>query len=155
MHYVNIVNKVGIILLYILCLFSCNSSKSDDSKAILDLEKKKCDSIIYELPAETTKKALSIIGNKKVEYCNLVSNMNENEYIFSFPYTNKYHFSKKDSILLDRTVTFLKLEKYYYPIITGADYIFSKIPNDENINDFNFCFITINAQGKVVNSFAY
>lgn len=156
MHYVNtIINKIEITLFCILCLCSCDFSKSNNSITTPNFDSNKCDSIIYELPNETTNKILSIIGSKKVVYCNLVSNTNDSEYIFSFPYTDKYHFSKKDSILIKKTITYLKLENNYYPIINYADYLFSNIQSEEYINDFNFCFVTINAQGKVINGFAY
>ncbi len=117
----------------------------------------KCDSIIYKFPDKTTDRILKMIEGKKVSHCGLVSNSLRNEFYFSFPYDDKYIYFKRDSILLNKTHTFLNLHGKFYPIIHETDDLFIDVPRDSPFafNEFKSCIITVNALGEVVDGFAY
>jgi hypothetical protein len=148
-------NKYSITFFCVLLLISCNNKKNDSSVKTPDtIYVSNRDSIIYELPEKASKSLMSKIEGKKVSHCGLLNN--EGKYIFSFPYDDKTYYTKRDTILLEKTNRYLKLGEKYYPIITEFDDIFSNIPREQGyINDFNFCFIAVNARGEVLDGFAY
>jgi hypothetical protein len=137
-------------------MMSCGHQKNDLSVKTTDtVYVSKCDLIIYELPEKASKSLLSKIEGKKVSFCNLSGNAEDN-YSFAFSYDDEALYSKRDTLLLQRTNVYLKLGDKYYPIVTDFDYTFSNIPRTDGfINDFNFCFITVNARGEVLDGFAY
>jgi hypothetical protein len=137
-------------LIIILC--NCNSTQKHNNEIIIN----KCDSIIYELPEKASKSLLSKIKGKNVSFCGLIGNADDNRYTFSFSYNDKTLYSKRDTLLLQKTNVFLKLGDKYYPIVSDFDDIFSNIPRTEGtINDYNFCFITVNSRGEILEGFAY
>jgi hypothetical protein len=115
-----------------------------------------CDSIIYELPEETTKQISDFISDKQTFFCYIISESAENQYHFNFPYIDKYCLSNRDSMLLSKTNIYLKIKDIYYPVIHDVDDMFSNIPRIGGcINDFNFCFVKVDARGNLISSFAY
>lgn len=139
------------LLLGLIGLISCNIKNEN-----LDFQNNVfCDSIIYELPEETTNSLLNMLDNKSVSYCNISSTENF-LYTFSFPYNDKIVHTKRDSLLIQKTNVFLKLKDNFYPVISIYDYTFSNIPRAGGvINDFNYCFIKVNSQGEIKEGFAY
>jgi len=148
----------AIILVIAILSSSCKKEVKDkqNEENIKDKNTIQCDSVIYELSEEATNSLLYKIKGKKVSFCNIVCNKKDNEYSFSFSYDDKTFYTKRDTLLIQKTNIYLKLKEKYYPVITEFDNLFSNIPRDRYaINDFNFCFVVINAQGKVVGGFAY
>jgi hypothetical protein len=138
-------------------MISCSHQKNDLSVKTADtVYVSKCDSIIYELPEKASKSLLSKIEGKKVSFCEVTGGGELNKYTFSFSYDDETLYSKRDTLLLQKTNVYLKPGDRYYPIVTDFDYTFSNIPRTDGfINDFNFCFITVNARGEVLDGFAY
>ncbi len=99
---------------------------------------------------------LKMIEGKKVSRCKLANSGEKNEYYFSFPYDDKFVYFKRDSILLEKSHTFLNLHEKFYPIIHETDGLFIDIPRESfAFNEFKSCIITVNALGEVVDGFAY
>lgn len=146
-------------LLCLLLLVSCNyQNKSSMSSTIGDtIYVEKSDSMVYKLPEKTTNVIINMIIDKEVSHCNISKSVdNENEYNFSFSYVDKTFYTQRDTVLLSRTNTYLKLKDRYLPVITEFDDVFSNIPQESfPINDFNFCFVTVNSRGELIDSFAY
>lgn len=149
--------KILISLGLMIFLISCNkkSENTSNNEMIFSKSDVICDSIVYELPEKTTNTILNMLEDKVVSYCN-VSTTENLLYTFSFPYDNKVVHTIRDSLLISKTKTFLKLRNKYYPVVSIYDYTFSNIPRSGGvINDFNYCFVTVNAQGIIENGFAY
>ena len=156
--------------LYILStLVGCYTSqdKEKSNKTLVDtsivneeIEKTitKKDSIIYELPVETTRQIKKMIKNKNVSRCELIYEYEVDGFVFTFPYGNKKErIMKRDSLLLQRTNTFLKIDSIYLPITTLADDFFCNLPRDCELyfNEFNHCSVVVNAQGNILESFSF
>lgn len=118
-----------------------------------------CDSIIYELPEATVDKVYQYFSDKldKVTFCSTGGNTVENEFGFSFPYDDEYHYTHRDSLLIIKTNRYLKLRDKYFPLINLTDILFANIPKDSIFyyNEFKSFFFTVNARGEFVNGFAY
>ena len=151
---------------YILCIvIGCNTPQDENNsnntsnitdKSVSEFAFTK-DSIIYELPIETTIQIQRMIKNKNVSKCNLGCSYTPEGFCFSFPYGNEnYRLSKRDSILFQETKTYLKLDSVYLPIITEADRLFCNIPKKEYyLNEFNYCSVIVNARGEIFESIAF
>ena len=150
----NMENKTSLIIMLVCIFFSCNMKKNNK---VFNTTINNKDSIVYELPIQTTNKIVEMLANKKVSHCGLICNSDNNKYTFSFPYDDKCYYSKRDTILLNKTNTFLKLNIRYIPIIHLTDILFSNISinNNGSINDFNYCFVVVDAKGKMIESFEY
>ncbi len=151
---------INIYLALCLCgLMSCvkNETLIENSTKNVNVAISNCDSIIYKLPDKTTDLILKMIEGKKVSFCSLVCNFKGNRYSFSFPYDDKYIYFKRDTILLNKTGTFLNLHGKYYPVIHATDDLFIDIPRDSlfAFNEFKSCIIAVNNCGEVVDGFAY
>ena len=133
---------------------SCCKNTEDTGQKIV-IVSNDCDSIIYELPEKTTNTLLKMIADKKVSRCGLIHY--EDNFSFSFPYDDKTLYTKRDSLLFSTTHTFLKLRNRFVPVISEFDNIFSNISRTPPyaINDFNFCFVSVNARGEFIEGFAY
>jgi len=113
------------------------------------------DSLIYELPEKTTNAILKMIANKKVSRCGLLR-YSFNEYSFSFDYDNITLFTKHDSLLFEKTSTYLKLKDKFLPVISEFDErFFNVIDSSYVINDFNYCYVRVDARGNLLSSFDY
>ena len=118
----------------------------------------RCDTMVYKLSDKATNAILKMIKDKCVSHCGLVVNYDNDERVFSFSfsYDDITSYSKRDTILLQRTNIFLDLNGKKLPVITEFDDLFSDIPEQSySINDFNFCFVDVNVRGDLLNSFAY
>jgi hypothetical protein len=143
---------------------SCNKEcKKNVNNNVVQITKSdtvytKCDSIIYELPLKATQVLVKMLSNKKVSFCIISRDIIDYGYTFSFSYDDKSLYNCGDSILLSKTNKFLKLGTLYYPVLTDIDYIFAQLPKDYAqgiINDFNYCFITVDTKGNIKEGFAY
>lgn len=137
-------------LLFSIC--SCENYKKEN------IPKRTCinDSIIYKISIDAEIRLYNMIRNKKVFYCSLVSHSNENKYIFSFSYANKTAYTAKDSILVSRSNKYIQLKDLFFPIVPYTDILFSDIEDKKIvINDFNYCFIEVDALGNYITGFAY
>lgn len=143
------------ILLLTCVTFSCH--KKITTKIINENNYINNDSIIYELPKKATEKILDCISDQEVSYCNLVCNTAKNEYSFSFPYIDKIKIGRKDSILLEKSDTYLKLNNRIIPLIHYSDNLFSNIPRDSlfYFNEFKSCIITVSATGEFIDGIKY
>ena len=144
----------------ILCLIiGCNTPK--DNNTIVNITDTIIikeyvfvkDSIIYELSKKATNEILEMIANKKVSRCGLIRN-GFDEYTFSFTYDNIYFYTNRDSLLLEKTNTYLKLKDKYLPVISEFDNLFfNYIASSSVINDFNYCYVRVDARGNLLGSF--
>ena len=104
--------KIKILMFSVLAILvsSCNRKveNSPNKEIELIINEYKCDSIIYELPEGTTKIILAMLENKIVSHCNISTTEND-QYTFSFPYDDKTYYMERDSVLLHKTNTFLRL----------------------------------------------
>lgn len=151
-------NNIIISVLSVLFLCYCQSKpvETNNQNNIIS----HCDTMIYKLPDKTTDIILEMIKEKCVKHCDLLVNYDdagEVIYSFSFPYDDKTLYSKRDTMLLQKTNIFLNLKGKMLPVITEFDNLFVEIPrtSPSAINDFNFCFVEVDVKGNVVGGFAY
>ena len=95
-----------------------------------------------------------MITGKKISFC-WVGYFEDNCY-FSFPYDDKTLYTKRDSLLLKKTNTYLKLKDKFLPVVSTFDECFSNIPRTQGyINDFNYCSVYVNRRGELLSHIEY
>lgn len=114
------------------------------------------DSIFYDLPSVTEASLKKRYLVKEILFCQLVSNVENNEYTFSFPSKN-YHLTKMEKKYILKSTYFLRIENERIPILFSTDYLFNNelSKSIKTTNDFNFSFIRVNAKGEIVDGFLY
>lgn len=153
----NILDIIILIFIISSCTQNKNEQNFDQTVSTQNKnEQKRCDSIIYELPKKTTEALFNLLKNKNVSRCGLLES-EDKTYIFSFEYDDKAYFTERDSLLFEKTNTFLKVIDKYYPIVSNFDYLFSDIPIKENVlcNGFSHCYIEVDNQGNLIKTFAF
>ena len=160
MHFNNMYNADKKEIIVLLCftfaiMQSCCKNTEDTGQEVV-IVSNDCDSIIYELPEKTTNKIVELFGNNNIYFCYVGNDTAENQYYFNFPYIDNYCLTKRDTMLLRKTKTFLKLNNTYLPVIHSIDDIFFNVSRIGGcFNDFNSCYVSVNSRGEIIDSFAY
>jgi len=148
-------SRIFIIVLLLYFINSCNN-KQEVNIAHEGLSTGVIDTILYILPAKLENFiGDSLINDKSVHYCEMVTNLSNNVFTLSFPYGDYQSIkSEKIKILINKTNRYLKIQNKYLPVLFESDMLFSTIPKDKKyyISDFNFSYVTFNHQGDVLKS---
>jgi hypothetical protein len=155
MRWVNIyIIKRNSFIAGILSLAVLNSCTGPAGRHNALPENQPCDSIVYVLNDHaTTIITDSLIGNQSVCYCAVLSNVENNEYTFTFPYNKCTDVvSERQRFLLQKTNHFINLKGRILPVLFMEDELFANVPKDtiHYIRDYNFATIKVNAKSRVI-----